>query len=91
MSAVTSESVTVYGVPVKSRILFEISVGGTSVLLDWQSARAVLADLNTQFDTSEIIRINVDCVNSSSKISNFPLSRNEVRRLLHDLDWYVNA
>jgi hypothetical protein len=91
MPDIQSSVTTTVGVKVSSRILFEIIVGGTSVLLDWSSARKVLADLRDQLRLGEVIRINVECVNSGSKVSNFPLSTKEVTALLSDLDWYVNA
>lgn len=76
-------------VKVRTRILFEVSAKSTSVLLDWNSARSFLVDLQEQMETSEIIRVNVKCVNTYSMISNYPLSRQESKNLINDLGWYV--
>ena len=89
MSGIGSTTLTTVGVKLKSRLLMEISVGETSIRLDWNSARAFLAELKTQIEKSEILRINGKCVTSYSMISNFPLSRTEVKALIRDLEYYV--
>lgn len=81
--------VTEAGTKLTTRVLMEISVGSTSIRLDWNSARALLADLNKQMEKFDIVRINAKCVTSYSMISNFPLSRAEAKNLVRDLIWYV--
>ena len=75
---------------VKSRVLVEISIGGTSVLVDWTSARRLLDSLTKQLETAEIIRISIDCASTGSKIVNFPIMAAEARSLIQTLDWFVN-
>ncbi len=75
---------------VKARVLVEISVGSTSVLIDWSAARALLADLNLQVQSGELIRVTINCSVSGSKIVNFPLYLSEARSLIQTLDWFVN-
>jgi len=89
VNGIGSTTTTTVGVKLKSRILMEVSVGETSVRLDWSAARALLADLKDQIEKSDIVRINAKCVTSYSMISNFPLARGEVKELLRDLEWYV--
>lgn len=89
MNRLGSVTVTSAGTKVKSRLLFEVSTGTTGVLLNWDSARALLDDLSRQAETAEIVRINAKCVVSYSMISNFPVSRDEVKNLIRELSWYV--
>lgn len=78
------------GVKVRAIELLEIQIGGTSVFLDRDAARIFFKDLATQLDTAEIVHLNIDCTRTSSKISNFPLSRREATQLYQDLDWFIN-
>lgn len=89
MNRTGSVTSTTVGVKIRSRLLFEVSTGTTSVFLDWGAARTLLDDLNRQLETSEIVRINAKCVTSYSMISNFPASREEVKSLIRELSWYV--
>jgi len=89
VSEIGSVTTTTVGVKLRSRLLMEVSVGETSVKLDWNAARALLADLKKQLENQDVIRINAKCVTSYSMISNFPLARGEIRPLVRDLEYYV--
>jgi hypothetical protein len=76
---------------VKARILVEISVGTTSVMVDWSAARQLLDSLNTQMSETDVIRVSINCVATGSKVVNFPIYMSEARSLIETLDWFVNA
>ena len=82
---------TTVGVKVNVRALAEITVGSTEVLLNTVGVRALLVDLSDQLETAEIPRVNVECLRGASKIKNFPLSRTETRKIIRELDVFLNG
>jgi len=76
----------------RTQQVFLLEAGSTTVLLNWDSAHALLANVKQQYETSEIIRIHAQCASlGNSMISNLPISRTEARNLITDLTEFVDG